>query len=843
MAMPLNFIQSNPQSIDMGLLTLQDFAGGMVTSQPENSLNETQFSRILNMYIKETGQLKARDPRRPWLKGTESTGWSDASLPELFWHDGLASFAQYTTTGYEAHYYKTSTDAWTILTGNPATRYSAETVKFSVGNATDYLVYDANTSGAVPYRIDKVGAMSALGLTAPTAVGALTQAAVSTGEDGGIDEDGYYGYKITYEYDGGTTNTQYGESAPYDAGTIQVTAVTTAIDAKVTIPLSSATGVFKPGSTVRRVNVYRTHADRLEGPWKYVGGVNKPSGGWNAGGTATDNFVDTVHVGEEGRELPADSASVVNIKHPFVADGRVWGFDRAIPSKLVYTSQGAPDLFPALNYFYLQDAGTGIALFNRNLYVFTEKGCYVLPNADPTTATDLLKVSDKGCVSHRSISDVGIGLCWLGPDNVYFANFNNQAEDGDFAIPIGKPIENQFQGIPSTRRVYAVGTCWRERYYISFTDTNSSSLSYNTKTFVWDTRTGQRNISQGKHGAWTEVDWAADAFVVKGDYLYALDIKNKQIYEQGYAVSSSARDYASNADNTGTPITAIIRTGLVQLSSPISHKKPHAILAIGQSSGCTLTIDFEMNYGSFKTTASATLGSDTIEGNTDDGIWDQCLWGYPLIVSKGVGTKITFGSAHNLPDSGSVVFTGVTGDNATDWNNVAGVSYTKYSNTEIVVVSPTYSAGTTLVGATIPGPISISGAAACTQVNFTASSQSLPASGTIVFTGVTGTSATDWNATAGVSFKKFDTDSISIVTPVYAADTSFAAATAEPPASTEGYDTANWADNTVAGYYVKKRCSPNTKGSVMQINIGTNDVADTQIDKIMVYVRELPYTI
>jgi hypothetical protein len=766
MAVPQTIIQSKPSSLPLQKIVLNDFSGGMVTSQPEPSLGPTQYTRLLNIYISETGQLEARSPYRAYLKDTIDTALTNTTKPVLFYHEALGAFAtvragaSYT----QIHYWNGS--AWTAPSqGTTSYTVAPEVIRYSVGNATDYLIFDPTPStGIVPKRMAGDGTVSNMGLTAPSTP--TTSTAAIDSKTQGIDYDGTYYYKTTFVYHGGSTNTLYGESAPTANASVLVTGCDDTHNATVTVTVAGA-ATPAIAATVSRVNIYRSPNGQSAGPYKLVGYLLKPGSGW---GNSAVTFTDNIPVGEEGIELPDDPCTLVNIKHPFVADGRVWGFDRDIPGKLVYSEPGQPDVFPAFNYFYLQQAGTGITIFNRNLYVFTESSCYVLPNADPEQSNELLKVSDVGTVSHKSLVDVGLGLCWVDARNVYFANFNDQAEDGDFAIPIGRPIEDKIEGIGSTRRSYIVAGLWKDRYYLSFTDSTRVGMPYNTKTFVWDVRTGVANIASGRYGGWSEIDWAFDDFVVYSGNWYFLDVNRKYIYEHGYAVSTTAKDCVSYAD-TGTTIPIIIRTGLIVLESPLSRKKPHAIAVYGESSGTTLTADFEMNYNAFKTTATLVLGADAIEGDdADDGIWDGSVWGLPPISSTSLydtnKTKIVFSDIHNLGSSG-----------------------------------------------------------------------------TIIFTGVDGTNKDLWNATAGVAFTKIDTTSIYVSTPAYNANTIFTNADTDLVDNAEGLDTDNWSDDTEKGYYDTSRCVSNTKGSVMQLNIATSDIADTQLNTIEIYYRETPYTI
>ena len=63
---------------------IDDFTGGLNTTDPSTALRKDQFSAMLNYYLQSNRSLKVRGPFRPWLVASEDTILPDSAPPLTF---------------------------------------------------------------------------------------------------------------------------------------------------------------------------------------------------------------------------------------------------------------------------------------------------------------------------------------------------------------------------------------------------------------------------------------------------------------------------------------------------------------------------------------------------------------------------------------------------------------------------------------------------------------------------------------------------------------------------------------------------------------------------------------
>jgi hypothetical protein len=321
--------------------------------------------------------------------------------------------------------------------------------------------------------------------------------------------------------------------------------------------------------------------------------------------TSGTSFTDTRPVGEEGDACPLDAGTPPKLIHPFVYKGRLWGFDNDVPNKLVWSEVGQPDMFMALNYAYLPEDGTAIGSFNQDIYVFTQSQTFVVADGDPSTNV-LPKICDKGCVAHRSVVDVGWGLVWLSVDNVYWADFNLQVEDGDFPVPIGEPVKGYLDDLTSTYYQNASACLYKDRYYLSFTTSGNTT---NDKTLCWNSDVGTALLRQGRYGGWSEMDWLSQANVNHKGTLYSADYARKFVQEHDAGGNKDVYTYAASPTTQDIPIT--YSSKLFYFGDDFARKLFSSLTVLGKSSGCTLTGTLHVNNNAYSREFSITFGSDT----------------------------------------------------------------------------------------------------------------------------------------------------------------------------------------------------------------------------------------
>lgn len=567
------------------------FDGGLATAYARTHLNDTQFAVLVNYYLKDDGTLKARKGFKPLdVSSAKESIIPDSAAPLTFTIVDIAA-VKYTIAcwdsgaAYETSYWDQSNNRWAGDGGGTSIKtdwtegYKVGYLRYTINDQEDLILFNGKDA---PQRWTGTGASTALGLTVPTlGTPSLTSEATAANKRGNTVTGNYY-YKFTAFYD--TSSTKYGESGPTAVTGAIASTGTAAIPSQLTLQDCPA---LPSGAT--KVNVYRSPPDTVIGPFEYVGHY-----------TSGTSFVDSMPNGEEGAEAPLDAGTPPRLKNAVAFAGRIWSIglnaSGALKNKGVYSNAGSPDMYPAENFFYLPDPIIGPKEFNQNIYWFTEKAIYVIPQGDVGTYSEPLKISETGCDSYDSITDVGNGLCWQFEGNVYWANFNLYNDQiGDYPFPIGNPIADQITNIADTYQSNSVGCHFQGRYYLSFTETGQT---VNTKTLVWDVKHGVRMLKQGIFGAWTEVDFQSNYMVNYQNTLWTADNTNKYLMEH----ETGTVDYHSKTDfdaSTSYNIATHLDTGLLHLGHEWDHKLMHSASVWADTTGCTYTLDVDFNDGEF----------------------------------------------------------------------------------------------------------------------------------------------------------------------------------------------------------------------------------------------------
>jgi hypothetical protein len=444
----------------------------------------------------------------------------------------------------------------------------------------------------------------------------LTTAAATAGGRG-ITLDGTYYYRFTNVWDDSGTSTKFGESGPNSVNTsIAVSGAAVATPQKVTIK------VFHIDTGVDTIKIYRSPGDTPDGPFQLVGALT---------GENTE-FVDVVPNGSEGVEITLDAGTPpAALKNPIAYDSRIWGIginsSGELTNKGVYTRRGSPDFFPALNFIYFPDALAGPALFNKQIFWFTETQIWQTTDLDnPDTST--VKIADVGCDSWDSIVDVGNGLVWQFNGNIYWANFNAfNPQTGELPWPIGDPIRDKIDktaGIPTAQRENSAGEFYIGRYYLSITGPNQT---VNTATVVWDVKNGTRLLFAGITGAWSTVSWAANDLYVFDGTLYTADNTNKYLMEHDFAGSADFLNKTDFDASTSQNLATQYAGGDIFFGHEATEKLVNSLSIVAKSSGVTFDTTTSFNGNEFQRTKQFVLGSGSVATDNNWLVWGQGTWG------------------------------------------------------------------------------------------------------------------------------------------------------------------------------------------------------------------------
>lgn len=581
------------------------FYGGLCTKYAEAHLDDDQFKIITNYYLKDDGTLESRGSFKPLdVSAAKESIIPDSAAPLTFdmidiagttwtlasWNSGAA---------YEVSYWDQSNNRWagdgggTSIKTDFTTGYKVKFLRYSINDQEDIIMFNGKD---LPQRwLGAAGAATALGLTVPTLGTPNLKSEATNANERGLTVTGDYYYKFTAFYSG--TSTKYGESGPTGVSSAIACTGTAAAPSQLTLQDCPD---LPSGST--RGYVYRSPPDTPNGPFEYVGYYTD---------TTAAEFVDSVPNGSEGVEVPVDAGTPPRLKNAVSFAGRIWGIglnaSGALKNKGVYSNSGQPDYYAADSFFYLPEPIIGPKEFNQNLYWFTEKAIYVIPNGDVSTYHEPLKVSEIGCDSYDSIADVGNGLCWQYQGNVYWANFNIYNDQlGDYPFPIGNPIADQIENIASSYESNSVGVRYKDRYYLSITETDRT---VNTKTLVWDVKVGTAMLKAGRYGAWTSVDWKANWLINSDGTLWSADNTNKYLME--HDADRAADYYSKTGFDAGTSynISTYLDTGLLHFNHEWDNKLVHSMSLWCKTTGATYTANVDVNDGDFTKTLTFTFAT------------------------------------------------------------------------------------------------------------------------------------------------------------------------------------------------------------------------------------------
>lgn len=632
-------------------IIFNDFFGGLIEDTLATNIEKNQFSLLQNFYLIADGNyLQTRGPFQPYFVNTSESILSTAPLTftwvNLMGTEILVASRDAGANTAIEFWETTDTDEWvSILSSNLTDAFQVNFAVFSVNDAQDLIIAngkdtplrwnDTDVTGDDSATIDN--AATALGLTPPT-IGTPAVTDTATADKRGLQFNGDYFYKFTAFFDDGGTTTKFGESGP-SAASSGLTAAGAVIDSNTTVSMALESLPAVASGTSKN-NIYRSPPDQSDGPFLFVGSYSS--------GTT---FTDETPVGEEGEEVLADTGTPPKLKFPIVANKRLWGVGQndaeSLGQKLVFSELDTPDMFLVTSAFYLSEDITGIIEFNRDLYVYTVEKTFFLANADPSNA--LLKISDRGCTSHNSIVDIGTGLVWQGKDNVYWADFNTQAEDGDFAVPIADGIAKRIKGIAQGQRDNSVGVLYRERYYLSYTSSGSS----NNNTIVWATHTLPLILSnQLRTAGWGTVTWAANYFNVfapnaLGEHLYTADNDNKYIQEHdvfGVADFLNFTDFGTSTSQN--IVTKLFSKRFHPQDIPAS--SIYSSISIGaDTSGVTFVAGLDLNEGTFQKAATLVIGTASEAAGTalyGEGVYGTDTYGESNKMFRHVHTRFPRGT-------------------------------------------------------------------------------------------------------------------------------------------------------------------------------------------------------
>jgi len=586
------------EGVDWQRHIIGHFYGGLTTSFENRTLDDNQLLVLANFIMKDNGALKCRDPYRPYNTGGDTSVLATAPL-RFKWGtfttasgdiDRLLSVRDGGGDYNIIDYWNGS--AWAeVARTTMLDDYDVEMVPFTVNEYTDMLICDGN---GTPLAWNPTGGVRTMGLAVPTLTtleaGVISEQAANAR---GLTKSGTYYYKLSAFYSAGTLYGESGATAILNNPTGFAIAEHSTPGDPFHIALTNLPAI---PANATRVYVYRSPVDEINGPFERVG--------YYSSGTA---FTDTTPNGEEGVEPVLDFGfSELRPKHPAVINGYFvcagLNSNGELGNKLCWSLKGIPDVFPSLNYTYLDGDIKKIIEFNGNTYIFTTQKIYFVAGMDPDSNKPLV-ICERGTTSSASVVDVGNGIVFLSDGNVFWVDFNTQSNDGDFPIPIGEPIKDIFDAIPVAQAYKAAGVFCDGKYYLSFPISGST----NNATRCWNVKVGIALYSNGKYGGWSALSWDSNHSQVFKKVLYTADDTNKYIMEHGQ--TAATQDKNTHAAGL-VDISVALETKDFDFGHEIARKIFGSISVLGDGPATVYSGLITVDANKFNKAFTITMGSE-----------------------------------------------------------------------------------------------------------------------------------------------------------------------------------------------------------------------------------------
>jgi hypothetical protein len=244
--------------------------------------------------------------------------------------------------------------------------------------------------------------------------------------------------------------------------------------------------------------------------------------------------------------------------------------------------------------FYTANGGDVTALysFDGQIWAFKKDSfCLIFHTGDARVTHRLVEVSnDIGCVSHKTVQEVGARLFWLGQNEVYMGGGGN-------AIPVGDEIRNWLDDINTDHIDKCFAGTDGLRYYLGLVTGSNTEPNI---LLSFDPRRDRRR-------------WDIQSEI--SDLRYSATLNNV-LYNGG----SSGQTYKLNAgtDDNGTAIPWEVVTKDFDEGIPEAEKEYYELhLQIDAPTGTTLTVQASVDQGETYTTVGDPITTDTAAQNVN----------------------------------------------------------------------------------------------------------------------------------------------------------------------------------------------------------------------------------
>lgn len=256
------------------------------------------------------------------------------------------------------------------------------------------------------------------------------------------------------------------------------------------------------------------------------------------------------------------------------------------PSRVWFSNLGDPDTWTTgTDYFdvNLSDGQpiTGIGVLEDYLVIFKEKSIWVMTGDSPadwkisSSNNNLVNVfNGVGCVSHRSIVQVGNDLWFLSDDGIRSLRRNAEGTTPQMGI-VSADIQTTIDSINPSASDKACAMLFNKRVYFAIP---TGSSTYNDVVMVADTRITKENIDN-PHPWVKYTGWNASVFEV-----YEPSNTRQLYFGEGSGDSLTFQAETGTNDNSAA-IDFDWKSRQIDLQAPDMRKTARFIWAHGETSG------------------------------------------------------------------------------------------------------------------------------------------------------------------------------------------------------------------------------------------------------------------
>lgn len=178
----------------------------------------------------------------------------------------------------------------------------------------------------------------------------------------------------------------------------------------------------------------------------------------------------------------------------------------------------------------------GSTLGVDTVYVWTETGMYGLYGSSATQLSQVGTISEHGTTSPASVQQLNGVVFWLDKEMQV-----RRMSGGSVSDPSRHVVDSLLKGIPGSRRAFAYGMCFGDRYYLAYTPSGATT---NTRILVWEDQTGQWTLDVPPKAAEGLMSWFDGTNLKLRSIIAAINTNAVHCYE--YDVDTVSQDLGSN---------------------------------------------------------------------------------------------------------------------------------------------------------------------------------------------------------------------------------------------------------------------------------------------------------